>query len=126
MAVGAAAGATAGQLALRRLPGNPAEWMIVGAVFGVVVVVLGFGSALVACGLKLPSWTATLVGGVLVAWSGADAFDTRGRVPTAPASIAGRLAFEVEAVGDRRRYLRCGDQAWRRGRGSRAPMSPCG
>ena len=93
VAVGAAAGATAGQLALRRLPGNPAEWMIVGAVFGVVVVVLGFGSALVACGLKLPSWTATLVGGVLVAWSGADAFDTRGRVPTAPASIAGRLAL---------------------------------
>lgn len=85
----AAVGATAGQLALRRLPGNPAEWMVVGALFGVVVVGLGFGSALVAAGTGLRSWIATLAGGALVAWSVADVFD---KAPTAPGTVAGRLA----------------------------------
>ena len=86
----AAVGATAGQLALRRLPGNPAEWMLVGALFGMVVVGLGFGSALVAAGSGLRSWLATVVGGALVAWSVADAFD---KAPTAPGTVAGRLAL---------------------------------
>lgn len=86
----AAVGATAGQLALRRLPGNPAEWMLVGALFGVVVVGLGFGSALVAAGTGLRSWLATVAGGLLVAWSVADVVD---RVPTAPATFVGRLAL---------------------------------
>ncbi|HEX2575954.1 MAG TPA: hypothetical protein VHK88_06360 [Aquihabitans sp.] len=88
--VGAAVGATAGQLALRRLPGNAAEWLFFGALFGVVVVGLGFGSALVAAGTGLRSWLATLVGGLLLAWSVADALD---RAPTAPGTIAGRLAL---------------------------------
>ena len=86
----AAVGATAGQLALRRLPGNPAEWMAVGALFGVTVVSLGFGSALVAAGTGLRSWLATLIGGALVAWSVADVLD---RVPAAPGSIVARLAL---------------------------------
>lgn len=90
-AVGAAVGATAGQLALRRLPGNPAEWMAVGAAFGVVVVGLFYGCALVASGSKLPSWAATLIGGALVLWSGADAFEGGSRVPAAPGSIVARL-----------------------------------
>ncbi|MBA3282738.1 MAG: hypothetical protein H0U29_10955, partial [Acidimicrobiia bacterium] len=85
----AAAGATAGQLALRRFPGNAAEWMVLGAVFGVVVVGLGFGSALVAGGIGLRPWLATLTGGVLVAWSVADVADV---APTAPGTIVGRLA----------------------------------
>jgi len=89
-AVGAAAGATAGQLALRRLPGNPAEWMVVGAVFGLTVVGIGFGSALVASGTGLKSAWATLVGGLLVAWSVGDLI---GKLPTAPATIVGRLAI---------------------------------
>lgn len=86
----AAVGATAGQLALRRLPGNPAEWMVVGALFGVVVVGLGFGSALVAAGTGLRSWVATIGGGLLVAWSVADAVD---KMPTAPGTVVGRLAL---------------------------------
>ncbi len=90
VAVGVAVGATAGQLALRRLPGNPAEWMLVGALFGVTVVGLGFGCALVASGTGLPGWAATAIGGVLVAWSIGDAFD---KTPVAPATIAGRLAI---------------------------------
>jgi hypothetical protein len=86
----AAVGATAGQLALRRLPGNGAEWMLAGAAFAVVVAGLGFGSALLAAGTKLPQWAATLVGSTLVAWSVADVF---GRAPSAPGSVAGRLAL---------------------------------
>ncbi|CAN5626258.1 hypothetical protein BH10ACT1_BH10ACT1_19480 [soil metagenome] len=95
----AGVGATAGQLALRRLPGNPAEWMLVGAAFGVVVVGIGFGSALVAAGTGLKSWMATLGSGLLVAWSVADVFD---KVPTAPATFAGRLALwplRTDALG---------------------------
>jgi hypothetical protein len=95
----AALGATAGQLALRRLPGNGAEWMLVGALFGVTVVGLGFGSALVAAGTGLRSWLATLLGGALVAWSVADVLD---KAPTAPASVLGRLAIwplRTDALG---------------------------
>jgi hypothetical protein len=86
--VGAAVGAGLGQLALRRLPGNEAEWMAVGALFGATVTTLAFGCALVASGVKLPSWVATFGGGALVAWSVAD---IAGRAPTAPASVVGRL-----------------------------------
>ncbi len=95
----AAIGATAGQLAMRRLPGNGGEWMAMGALFGVTVVGLGFGSALVAAGTGLRSGLATAAGGALVAWSVADALD---RAPTAPGSIAGRLALwplEADALG---------------------------
>ncbi|MCB0975835.1 MAG: hypothetical protein KDB02_00105 [Acidimicrobiales bacterium] len=86
--VGAAVGAGAGQLALRRLPGNQAEWMFFGALFGVCVFCLSFGSALVASGVKLPSWVATIGGGALVAWSVAD---IAGRAPTSPATHVGSL-----------------------------------
>jgi len=89
VAAGGAVGAVAGQLALRRLPGNPVEWIVVGAVFGVSVVALGFGSALLASGFKVPNWTASLMGGLLVAWS---VGDIMGSAPTAPTSVLGRLA----------------------------------
>lgn len=85
---GAAVGAGLGQLALRRLPGNGAEWMLVGALFGITVFALSFGSALIASGIKLPSWVATLGGGALVAWSVAD---LAGHGPTAPATHLGHL-----------------------------------
>ena len=88
VAVGAAVGATAGQLALRRLPGNAAEWMLCGALFGVTIIGLAFGSALVASGTGLRGWMATAIGGLLVAWSVGDAL---GRLPMAPSTVAGRL-----------------------------------
>ncbi|MCU1454723.1 MAG: hypothetical protein JWN46_2869 [Acidimicrobiales bacterium] len=95
---GAGAGAAAGQLALRRLGGNPAAWVASGAAFGLLCVGLGFGSALVASGRRLPRWAATAIGAVLLAWSVADA---TGRGPTAPASFAGRMAlwpFKFDAL----------------------------
>lgn len=99
VAVGAAVGATAGQLALRRLPGNALEWMLVGAAFGVVVVGLGFGAALVASGSGLPPWLATLLGGAVLLWS---AGDLAGKLPTSPGTLAGRLAvwpLHVDLLG---------------------------
>ena len=96
--VGAAVGAGLGQLALRRLPGNQAEWMATGALFGATVVAIAFGCALLASGGKLPSWVATLAGGALVAWSVAD---IAGEGPIAPASYVGRLPLwplEFDAI----------------------------
>lgn len=88
-AVGAAAGAAAGLLALRRMPGNPAEWLAVGAVFGATVASLGFGSALSTSGLGLPRWAATATGLGLMVWA---VGDVAGRLPTSPAALVGRLA----------------------------------
>lgn len=88
VAVGAAVGAVAGQLALRRLPGNAVEWLAVGALFGVSIVGLGYGCALLASGLKLPGWAASLVGGVLVAWAVGDLV---GSLPASPTSFVGTL-----------------------------------
>ncbi|MFN8017497.1 MAG: hypothetical protein U0P45_05180 [Acidimicrobiales bacterium] len=85
----AAIGAVAGQLALRRLPGNPAEWIAMGAVFAVTVVWIGFGCALLAAGVNLKTWIASLVGLVLVGWSAAD---LAGRASDAPTTIVGHLA----------------------------------
>ena len=87
---GAATGAVAGQLALRRLPGNPAAWVACGAAYGLVITVLGYGAALTVSGRRWPSWPGPVLGGVLVAWSVADA---TGHGPTAPATFAGRLAL---------------------------------
>ncbi len=87
---GVATGAVAGQLALRRLPGNGAAWVACGAAFGLMVTALGYGAALTVSGRRLPSWPGTVFGGLLVAWSVANA---TGHGPTAPATFAGRLAL---------------------------------
>lgn len=99
MAVGAAVGAASGQLALRRLPGNPAEWLAVGAVFGATVVALAFGSALTASGLGLPRWAATGAGTALVVWA---VGDVAGRSPVSPTAALGQLGvwpLRTEVVG---------------------------
>ncbi|WP_426574799.1 hypothetical protein [Aquihabitans sp. McL0605] len=89
VAIAAAVGAATGQLLVRRLPGNPLEWIVCGALFCVTAVGLGYGSALLASGLKMKHWMASLVGGVLVAWS---AGDLVGRVPLSPATVVGHIA----------------------------------
>ncbi len=90
LAVGAAIGATTGLLAARRLPESTIEWILAGAVFGVTVAGIGFGSALVASGSGFPQWASSVVGFALIGWSVADVVDA---APTAPASIIGRLAL---------------------------------
>jgi hypothetical protein len=95
LAVGAAVGAAAGQLAVRRLPGNAFEWVAMGALFGVTVVALGFGCALVASGTKASTWLADVLGLALVGWAVADLV---GDVPQAPTSFVGELAVAPLAL----------------------------
>lgn len=86
---GAAAGAIAGQLASRRLPGSPAAWTFSGAAYGILVAFLATGAAFVAHGLHLRRWIATTIGLVVAVWQGlAVAHDLRG-----PADNAGSLAL---------------------------------
>jgi hypothetical protein len=89
IAVGAAVGAATGQLLVRRLPGNPLEWIVCGALFCVTAVGLGYGSALLSSGLGMKHWMASLVGGLLVAWSVGDLL---GRVPLSPCTVVGHIA----------------------------------
>lgn len=88
---GAAVGAASGRFAARRFPASALEWVLVGAVFGVVVVACGIGAALVAGGRRLPRWAATTVAGVLVAWSIADVAEVG--VPASPGRALGWLAL---------------------------------
>jgi hypothetical protein len=87
---GMVAGAIAGQLAVRRLPGAPIAWVASGAAFGVVTAALAMGLALAASGTRLARWIATLASGVLVAWAVADASDL---VPRSPTAWLGTLAL---------------------------------
>jgi hypothetical protein len=86
-----AVGAASGQFAGRRFTGHGPEWVLCGALFGLVVASLSIGAALTASSRRLPQWAATLVGGVLVVWSIADA--SHQKVPIAPATFAGRIAI---------------------------------
>ncbi len=83
-------GAIVGQLAVRRLGGSPLAWIACGALFAAATVALGLGCAFLASGRRLPSWVATVVGGGLLAWAIADAFDV---LPTSPTAYLGELAF---------------------------------
>jgi hypothetical protein len=87
--VGAAVGAVAGQLLVRRLPGNAVEWIVFGALYGIAVVGLGYGCALLASGLKVKHWLASLVGGLLLLWS---VLDLLGKAPLSPFTVVGHLA----------------------------------
>jgi hypothetical protein len=88
--LGGGTGAIAGLLALRRLPGSPAAWVVCGAAAGVAVALAALGLAMVIAGLRLGRW----IGGVLalgvLAWSAADA--VTGTV-TSPASLLGQVAL---------------------------------
>ncbi len=87
--IGAAVGAVTGQLLVRRLPGNAVEWIVFGALYGVTVVGLGYGCALLASGLMLRHWLASLIGGVLLLWSVGDLF---GALPLSPFTVVGHIA----------------------------------
>ena len=89
LAASAAVGAAVGQLVVRRLPGNALEWIVFGALFGVTLVGLGYGCALLASGLNVKHWVASLIGGVLVAWSVGDLV---GRLPLSPFTVVGHIA----------------------------------
>jgi hypothetical protein len=88
--VAAVVGVVAGLLADRRLPGGAVAWAASGALCGIVAVALSHGCAMLAGGLRLRSWAASLVGLGLVGWSIADA---AGRVRYSPGSLVGQIAL---------------------------------
>jgi hypothetical protein len=97
--VGTVVGAIAGNLAARRLPGTDLEWVAVGALGGLTLVVLAVGSALVAAGARLARPVASLLGGALLAASLAHALDRLSTSPTAAFGDLLLLPLDVRPVG---------------------------
>lgn len=64
----AAAGAVAGQLAGRRLPGTSMGWAWSGVLWGGTAGAMFVAMALIAHGLRLRGWTASALGGAVIAW----------------------------------------------------------
>jgi hypothetical protein len=73
--VGMVAGGIAGHLASNRIEGGDGAWIATGALAGLTLVGLMMGSALLAGGLHLPRWAASLVGLVLIGSALADGLD---------------------------------------------------
>lgn len=76
-------GGVAGDLAAKRLPGAGVGWIATGALAGVTAVGLMVGAALVAGGIRLPRWVASLAGFTLLALAVADGTDVLAGSPTA-------------------------------------------
>lgn len=79
MFVGVAAGAIAGQLAGRRLPGTVLAWAGAGGLFGACVAMLWAGAALLAHAIfasrgARPRWVATALGATVVVWQSVAVF----------------------------------------------------
>lgn len=90
-----AAGAVAGQLAARRLPGSLLAWAGGGALFGAAVALLWASAALISHALLVgrrtaPRWSASVVGFAIVAWQAAAAYDP---VVVGPLDRVGSLAL---------------------------------
>ena len=92
---GTGAGAIAGLLALRRLPGAPAGWIAAGAVVGGLTVGGAYGLAMLMSGPRLSRWIAGGLAVAVLLWSGLDvALSTT----TSPASLLGQAALWPLAV----------------------------
>ena len=87
--LGAVVGAIAGQLAGRRLGGSLWAWAASGAGAGALIAALFVGAAMVACGLHVPRWAATLLGAGFLAWAIIDLAN----VAPSPTTTLGSLAF---------------------------------
>lgn len=83
-------GLVAGDLAAQRLRGSLALWLVSGALFSAACVALAYGAALVANGMRLHRWVASLLGFALVALA---ALDGAGVIVAAPTTPAGRIAL---------------------------------
>jgi hypothetical protein len=86
----AVGGAVAGSVACGRLGGDRAEWIVAGALFGVLAALLVWGAALVASGSRLTIGRARVLVVVILAWPVLDVLlSTR----TAPTTQLGRIAL---------------------------------
>ncbi|MEY2430613.1 MAG: hypothetical protein QOC92_338, partial [Acidimicrobiaceae bacterium] len=88
--VAALTGAVAGILAAHRLPEEDIAWAACGALFALTTIALGYGAALCASGLRMPSWLASLLGLGLIVWAIADGANV---VEGSPTSAAGHIAL---------------------------------
>jgi hypothetical protein len=88
--LGGGAGAIAGLLAFRRLPGAPFGWVVSGVAVGVAAVAGAFGMALLVSGLRLGRWIGGSLSLAVLAWS---ALDISQQSVTSPASLLGQLAL---------------------------------
>ena len=72
VASGLVAGAIAGNLAFRRLPGAAVEWVLCGALFGALAALGAWGVAATASAHRIGRWPANGVGLLLLALAGVD------------------------------------------------------
>ncbi len=87
-----------GQFVAREVEGSRAAWAAAGALFGGVVGAVFVGSALIAHALRLPRWSATVLGAIGVGWQAAAAWtiwrgNTTSPLRFGPATLDGSLAF---------------------------------
>src|SRR4051812_12920264 len=87
---GVVAGAVAGLLAQRRLPGTPAYWVLCGALTGGLTAAMAIGVATVASGLRLGRALANLASVVILGWAVADLV---AGTTTSPFALLGRMAI---------------------------------
>src|SRR3954462_6944216 len=87
---GVVAGAVAGLLAQRRLPGTPAWWVLCGALTGGLTAAMAIGVATIASGLRLRRALANLASVVILGWAVADLV---AGTTTSPFALLGRLAI---------------------------------
>jgi hypothetical protein len=87
--LGAVVGAVAGQLAGRRLTGSLWAWAASGAAAGALIAALFVGAAMMASGVRLRRWMATLLAAAFVAWAALDI----ARIVSSPTTTLGSLAF---------------------------------
>ena len=96
---GALAGAAAGQLAARRLPGSLGSWAFYGAVYGTCVGLVWVGAALLVHGLRIHPTLATLLASALLFWQTAvTVADTTTPGPFDAFGSMGLWALHVEAI----------------------------
>ena len=87
--IGVVAGAIAGQLAARRLPGSLTAWAAAGAVYGAMLGLLSVGSALIAHAWRLPRVAASAIGFALIGAQAASIATGRAGI----GQLAGRVGF---------------------------------
>ena len=96
---GALAGAAAGQLAARRLPGSLGEWAFYGAVYGACVGLVWVGAALLVHGLRIHPTLATLIASALVFWqAGVTVADTTAPGPFDAFGSMALWTLHIEAI----------------------------
>jgi hypothetical protein len=97
--LGACIGAAAGVVAMRRMPDRPLEWVATGALFGIAVMAMAYGAAMVAGGYRFRPWMSDVLSVAVFGWSIADVYF---EISSSPGTFLGQLlvwplSFEVTA-----------------------------